>query len=112
MSGIAIASAAWKRTAAASSFVLVDPRQLELADDDLLVRDAEAHVPGQRAGAEDLLEHVAEGLGVDDLAVVHDTLGQLGADGRLDAAVGDRHGGQEVAVEVKPDAAARACIGA
>jgi hypothetical protein len=87
--------------------VLGDLRKLQLADDDLLVGHPETHVTGQRAGAEDLLEDRPERVRIDDLAVLHDPLWKLRADSRLDAAVGDGHSRQEIAIEVEPDAAAR-----
>src|SRR3712207_8538011 len=51
---------------------ILDLRQLEVAHDDLLIGDAEAHAARQRVQLEEVLERLAEGGHVRDLAVGDD----------------------------------------
>ena len=81
-----MASAAWKRTAAARSRSSSMCGSSSGADHDLLVGHAEAHVLGQVGlGALKLLERRGRGLRVLDLAVADEARGQVRAHGARDA---------------------------
>src|SRR3712207_1261675 len=85
---------------------VLDLRQLEVAHDDLLVGDAEAHAPRQRVKLEEVLERLAEGGHVGDLAVGDDARRELGARRARDAVARGLDRGEEAAVEVEADDAA------
>ena len=77
-----------------------------MADDDLLVRDAQAHAARKVVGLEEVLQSLRQGGDVGHLAVGDDARGELDA-GRTDHAVVVRlHRRQEASVEVEADRAA------
>ena len=80
--------------------------EVERADDDALVGDAEPHPLGQVVLGEERLQRLGERDRVDDLAVAHDAGLELGdrAAGQCDGAIDADLGGGEVAgVELEPD---------
>ena len=105
--GIGMWSGAASRTAAASAFgSSTTTREVERADDDALVGDAEPHALGQLVLGEERLQRLGQGDGIGDLAVAHDAGPKLGdraagqGDGAIDADLG---GGEMAGVELEAD---------
>ena len=88
--------------------LVLDLGNLHLANDDLLVGDAEAHSLGQPLGLEEVPERVRERGHVGHLAVTDDAGGELHARGAGDPIGGGLDSGDERAVEIQSD---RATVG-
>ena len=105
--GIGMWSGAAALTAAASAFgSSSDDVEVERADDDPLVRDAEADARWELVLGEERLDGLRESDRVGDLAVAHDAGPELGdrAAGQGEGAVDADFGGGDVAgVELEPD---------
>jgi hypothetical protein len=101
----------WSSTASSNGRgalgVAVDLGELDLADHDLLVGDAQPHVAGEVVALEEGAQRLREAIGVDDLAVVDRPVREPGADDALEASARGLNGGEEAAVDIESDGPAR-----
>ena len=85
---------------------VVDARQLDHADDDLLVRDAEPDALRKTGLLDEALEHLGEPVAVHDLTVTDEAGGQLEAGAAHDATGVDLGGCEVATVDIETDNAA------
>ena len=89
---------------------VLDPRDLERADGDLLVRDPQAHVAREVVGREEAPERRGEPGGVTHLALLDQSRREVCADGSLNVAVDDLDRGDVVTVEIEADTSAGSVV--
>ena len=85
--------------------LVLDARQLDHADDDLLVRNSEPDVLRQARLGDEALEGLSEAVAVHDLAVGDEACRQLGARATDDATTLHLRGGKVATVDIQTDGA-------
>ena len=86
--------------------LILDLRELDHPDDDLLIGHSDAHALGQAGVGDEALDVPAQLLGIRDFAVAQQTRGKVEARAAGDSAVVDLRGGDVAPVDVETDGAA------
>ncbi len=82
---------------------VLDARELDHADDDLLVGHAEPDALGEAGRRDEVLQGLGEPVAIGDLAILNHAARQLDARAADDATALDLGGGKVATVDIQPD---------